>query len=81
MVLNIIDLQLKVKMYKINDERTLLPGLIIAVLCFSMLYKTASITVDRRNVPVRIPNKIKTFFFTEDTTGLGSLQGNKGFNV
>ncbi len=37
--------------------------------------------VDISNNPVRIPNKIETFLFTKDTVGIGSLQGNKGFNV
>ena len=46
-----------------------------------ILNKIANTIVDISNIPVRTPNKIKTFFFNEDTTGIGSLQGNKGFNV
>jgi len=30
---------------------------------------------------VSTANRIKNGFFTDDTTGLGLLQGNKGFNV
>lgn len=58
-----------------------LPVFILNIFIFSILNKIANIIVDRRNIPVRTPNKINKFFFNEDTTGIGSLQGNKGFNV
>ncbi len=51
------------------------------ILFFSLLNKIANTIVDISNIPVRTPNKIRTFFFNEETTGIGSLQGNKGFNV
>ncbi len=62
--------------------RICLPDIFGIVLVFSILNKIANTIVDIRNIPVRIPNKMKTFFFSEDTAaGIGALQGNKGFNV
>ena len=83
MELNINHLRLKELKndYYISLLNILLPGTGFILLVFSILNKTANTIVDMSNIPVRIPNKIHTFFFTEDTVGIGSLQGNKGFNV
>jgi hypothetical protein len=69
------------KQIDIINQKNFLPVCIVTVLFFSILNKIVNTIVDISNIPVRTPNKIKTFFFNEATTGIGSLQGNKGFNV
>jgi hypothetical protein len=58
-----------------------LPAVRVDVRFRSIINRIVSTTVDTKNMPMRRPDRMKTFFFNDDFTGVGPLQGKRGSNV